>query len=89
MQVCQFLRRFLQHVLPNGFQKIRHYGFLSPNSAQSIESLQWLVAAYYDLLYLMLYATIQVGLDASRIRCAECGNTMVLVAFIPPYMDDT
>lgn len=26
----EFLRRFLQHVLPAGFQRIRHYGWLSP-----------------------------------------------------------
>ena len=24
----EFLRRFLMHVLPNGFQRIRHYGLL-------------------------------------------------------------
>ena len=28
----EFLRRFLQHVLPKGIVKIRYYGFLSPNS---------------------------------------------------------
>lgn len=26
----EFLRRFLQHVLPKGFVKVRHYGFFSP-----------------------------------------------------------
>jgi hypothetical protein len=25
----EFLRRFLLHVLPDGFQRIRHYGLLS------------------------------------------------------------
>jgi hypothetical protein len=25
----EFLRRFLLHVLPDGFQRIRHYGFLA------------------------------------------------------------
>jgi hypothetical protein len=25
----EFLRRFLQHVLPKGFMRIRHYGFLA------------------------------------------------------------
>jgi hypothetical protein len=28
----EFIRRFLQHVLPPGFQKVRHFGFLSANS---------------------------------------------------------
>lgn len=27
---AEFLRRFLQHVLPTGFQRVRHYGWLSP-----------------------------------------------------------
>ncbi len=27
--VFEFMRRFLQHTLPKGFQRIRHYGFLS------------------------------------------------------------
>jgi len=26
----EFIRRFLQHVLPSGFVKIRHYGLLPP-----------------------------------------------------------
>src|SRR5207247_7525043 len=29
LSAVEFLRRFLQHVLPKGFVKIRHYGFLS------------------------------------------------------------
>ena len=28
----QFVRSFCQHILPNGFQKVRFYGFMSPNS---------------------------------------------------------
>ncbi len=26
----EFIRRFLLHVLPKGFKKIRYFGFLSP-----------------------------------------------------------
>jgi hypothetical protein len=28
--VIEFMRRFLQHVLPTGFMKVRYYGFLHP-----------------------------------------------------------
>ena len=38
----EFLRRFLQHVLPPGFQRVRHFGWLSPAAKarwQHIESL--------------------------------------------------
>lgn len=30
----EFIRRFLMHVLPSGFTKIRHYGFLSSRGKQ-------------------------------------------------------
>lgn len=36
LDAMEFMRRFLQHVLPRGFMKIRHYGFLNPNSASTI-----------------------------------------------------
>src|SRR5215813_3894670 len=28
LDAIEFIRRFLQHVLPDGFQKVRHFGFL-------------------------------------------------------------
>jgi hypothetical protein len=31
----EFLRRFLQHVLPNGFVKLRHYGLLAPGNVNT------------------------------------------------------
>ena len=29
LEAHEFIRRFLLHVLPDGFQRIRHYGFLA------------------------------------------------------------
>jgi hypothetical protein len=29
IEVAEFMRRFLLHVLPSGFHRIRHYGFLA------------------------------------------------------------
>jgi hypothetical protein len=31
----EFIRRFLLHVLPDGFQRIRHYGFLANGNRQA------------------------------------------------------
>jgi hypothetical protein len=89
LAAMEFIRRFLQHVLPCGFQKVRHYGFLSPNSGDSIESVQWLVAAHFDLAFLLLSFSIDVSCPASRIRCSECGQMMVAVAYLPPYQDSS
>ena len=34
LEAHEFIRRFLMHVLPRGFQRIRHYGFLANNLRQ-------------------------------------------------------
>lgn len=36
----EFLRRFLQHVLPRGFHKVRYYGFWRPHAAAVRAALQ-------------------------------------------------
>jgi Putative transposase/Transposase zinc-binding domain len=79
----EFIRRFLQHVLPRGFPKIRHYGFLSPNSRESIEAVRWLVTLHYSLTYRLLGDAPQEMVPEPRIRCAACGGQMQVVAFLP------
>ncbi len=39
-----FIRRFLQHVLPQGFIKVRYYGFLSPTWRNVLTHLRHLLA---------------------------------------------
>ena len=51
LEATEFLRRFLEHVLPSGFQKVRYYGFLSPAAAVSLESVRWLIAMWAGLTY--------------------------------------
>lgn len=36
----EFLRRFLQHVLPSGFHRVRYYGLFSPSCQAEFRSLQ-------------------------------------------------
>ena len=40
----EFLRRYLQHVLPQGFHKVRYYGMLSPANRLALRRLQLLLA---------------------------------------------
>ena len=35
-----FLRRFCHHILPKGFVRIRHYGFLAPSNKEKLQQLQ-------------------------------------------------
>jgi len=80
----EFIRRFLQHVLPSGFQKVRHFGFLSPNGRESIEAVRWLVTLSYGLLYLLRGALPAATAASSPLRCPACGGPMHLIGFLPP-----
>jgi hypothetical protein len=40
LSVEEFIRRFLQHVLPKGFVKVRYYGFLSPGLRPRLAALR-------------------------------------------------
>jgi hypothetical protein len=39
LDVIEFIRRCLQHVLPEGFMKVRHFGFLHASCAISSDTL--------------------------------------------------
>jgi len=43
LAVLEFMRRYLQHVLPKGFMKVRHYGFLSAKCSCTIERIRELI----------------------------------------------
>ena len=45
LQAEEFLRRFLQHVLPKGFVKVRYYGLFSPGQRQRLKQARKLLGA--------------------------------------------
>jgi hypothetical protein len=88
----EFVRRFLQHVLPTGFQKVRHYGFLSPNSRISLDLVRWLIALFQGWVFTLCGHLSQPDPTQPRIRCALCGGPMrvcFLVPEIAPIVFDT
>lgn len=78
----EFMRRFLQHVLPWGFMKIRHYGFLNPNSSLSIDRLRELISLVHAFIEKACNAL--PGFDRPKIKCACCGKPLRYVAFLKP-----
>ena len=77
----EFIRRFLMHVLPKGFHRIRHYGlFASSNRAANIARARQLLAA----------APRVVELDDNNVAtpdeprvlpcpCPRCGARMIVI----------
>jgi hypothetical protein len=83
LDAMEFLRRFLQHVLPAGFQKVRHYGFLSPNSGMSIEAVRWLVTLHNGAMFVLLAKRPEELTALPMPRCPACGRPMVVLGFVP------
>jgi len=95
LEAPEFIRRFLQHVLPAGFQKVRHYGFLSPHSGIAWEAVRWLVTLFLGAVFAL--GAKEAGgargpTSASAPRCPACGGPMSVLGFAPapvPAVFDT
>jgi hypothetical protein len=70
----EFLRRFLQHVLPRGFQRVRHYGWRGPAAREKWERilalLDWRAPA------------LAPPVPGPPPRCARCGQVMFLIGTV-------
>ncbi len=79
LKTDEFIRRFLIHVLPKGFHRIRHYGlFAKPSCADNI-------ARARQLLALSQAQDQSVGADATDDdtppinRCPCCGGRLIII----------
>src|SRR2546427_5135668 len=43
LDAIEFIRRFLQHVLPDGFMKVRHFGFLHASCAIPTDTIRLMI----------------------------------------------
>jgi hypothetical protein len=75
LDVLEFLRRFLQHVLPAGFMKIRYYGFLNANCALPRERLVALIELASGFTFAPVSATAPEPLPP--LLCPQCGGRLV------------
>ena len=94
LDVAEFIRRFLTHVLPSSFHRIRHYGlFASPRRAANILRLRDLIAAVAEDWQPFRDAGASGGDAAAADRddapsipriCPCCGGRMSVVeTFVP------
>jgi hypothetical protein len=87
----EFIRRFLLHVLPKGFHRIRHYGLLaSANRAESIATARALLAVAPPAVAppaVDEQKQPDLAPDAPRVLpcpCPRCGARMIVIEVFPP-----
>jgi predicted RNA-binding Zn-ribbon protein involved in translation (DUF1610 family) len=85
----EFIRRFLQHVLPKGFVKVRYYGFLAVGQRKRLAALREQLRLCVEETSLAPEdaAEDEQSSDGSRrteVRCPSCGQVMRRGAVIQP-----
>jgi hypothetical protein len=82
----EFIRRFLQHILPKGFVKVRYYGFFSSGSRQRLAAIRQQLSK--DSISVDDVQSDQVEKTATVLetvhRCPVCGRPMQLGDLILP-----
>ena len=88
--VEEFMHRFLQHVLPHHFVKIRYYGFFAPTRRARLNSLRNCLLATADLTTPSADPTTSTpGIGpvlSNTILCPHCGQPMLFVHTLAPLL---
>lgn len=81
LEVMEFIRRFLQHVLPTGFMKIRYYGLMNPNCAVSLDRIRALIEISYGFTVDLPKSDVE---PRRPVTCKSCGGLLKLRALLLP-----
>jgi len=75
LATAEFIRRFLIHVLPSGFHRIRHYGLLASGTrADNIARARELLAGSKSE-----GRPTAADVDAGKPKCPCCGGRMIII----------
>lgn len=87
LSALEFMRRFLQHVLPAGFHKVRFYGLLAPGSRGRLPQIKELLLSTSPNPQQATSATPDrqpAQGDARPSTCPQCQvGSLVVVLFLP------
>ncbi len=76
LDVLEFIRRFIQHVLPPGFMKVRYYGFMGSGCKIPTKEIALKIEKAYDFEIKTPEYIAPPGHHA--MRCDKCGGKLIL-----------
>ena len=83
LEVMEFIRRYLQHVLPTGFMKIRYYGFMGSGSLVTLDDIR--AAIELSLDYFVECRQIPEKEKKASPYCPHCKGKLVFWYRVKPY----
>ena len=84
LSAIEFMRRFLQHVLPSGFMKIRYFGFMSSNFSLPLEKIRELIQTSGACTAKEIQKIATVLQSSISLVCPDCGGELSLLGIIFP-----
>jgi Putative transposase len=85
LSVEQFFQRFLQHVLPHAFVKVRYFGFFGASVRRKLTALQIrLGSQMHDSVEHQAASSPSALETPSKILCPTCGLPMTFQRNLPP-----
>ena len=81
----EFIRRFLQHVLPKGTHKVRYYGLWAPSNRARLQQIRQSLTGQQAEAAVACDEGCDQPLSHQAARCPFCpSGTLVLVRRVPP-----
>ena len=84
--VEEFIRRFLMHILPSGFMKIRHYGFLgNRNKLSKLKICK--IQTHTPMIQKVKLSSLELiekMLGKSITKCPNCGSERIVRCGLSP-----
>jgi len=87
LPVEAFLQRFLQHILPKGFVKVRYYGYFAPGCRNRLAAIRQQLAPNGFAANLSPAETPKENLLETLPLCPSCGQPMSLLQVLPRQPD--
>jgi hypothetical protein len=80
----EFLRRFVQHVLPRGFVKVRHYGLLANRQREArLATCRRLLLVANGTAAMASAGAVSIE-PAQPPCCPQCGGSRLVYRALPP-----
>jgi hypothetical protein len=80
----EFIHRFLQHVLPRGFVKIRYFGFFGSSQRLLLTTLRLLLESDCHSPLSVELSSPSTALPKDILLCPICGKALLRLYSIPP-----
>ncbi len=82
LDALEFIRRFLQHTLPAGFMKVRHFGFMNASCAIHPETIRQMICVQLGTLGQPALTHID---PSTTFYCSGCGGPLLIVTRVFPF----